>query len=157
MRIYGTISNAATGDSVVGARVMVRIGGREVATSSGSAGEFEWRDDGSHVGEMVELTVEEAGFEPWRTSREIATTDLAIESRLQPVGVAAPAAPRVEPSPTPPEVGVQSPEKRSIPLAWWIVGVLILLVALLGLYCFDRQAAEVHEPEPEPPAPYEYQ
>lgn len=87
MKISGTILNAATGESLANARVILRIGGREVSTHSGPGGDFEWRDDRDHVGEIVELSVEETGFEAWRTSREIATSEAEFTLRLQPVPV----------------------------------------------------------------------
>lgn len=95
MKISGKILNAATDQSLANARVILRIGRREVSTHSGAGGTFEWRDDRAHVGEIVELTVEEEGFEAWRTSREIAASEVELTVRLQPV--------EEEPTPQAPE------------------------------------------------------
>lgn len=149
MKIYGKILNAATNQALAGARMLVRIGGREVSTSSGPTGEFEWRDDRSHVGEIVELTVEEERFEAWRTSHEIATTEIEVEIRLQPIESKA-----VIRQPDAPVVTRNAAEKRSIPVSWLVIGGLIVLLVVLGLYVYlDRQAAK--EPEPEWSAPHE--
>lgn len=108
MKISGKILDAATGESLANVRVVLRLGGREVSTHSGAGGTFEWRDDRAHVGEIVELTVEEEGFEVWRTSREIGASEAELTIRLQQVERLQP----VEEEPAPQAPKAEEPETR---------------------------------------------
>jgi hypothetical protein len=86
MLITGKVVNATTNEPVKGARVVIRVGGREVSTHARADAAFEWRDDQSHAGEVVEVTVREEGFVPWQVTQEVQANEAVFEIRLQPVG-----------------------------------------------------------------------
>jgi hypothetical protein len=86
MLITGKVVNATTNEPVKGARVVIRVGGREVSTHARADADFEWRDDQSHAGQVVEVTVREEGFVPWQVSQEVQANEAVFEIRLQPVG-----------------------------------------------------------------------
>lgn len=86
MVISGRVLHATTRESIEGVRVELRLGDREVSTHTRNDGTFEWRDDQSHAGQVVEISVEQEGFEPWRLSREVHAEEAELEIHLRPVG-----------------------------------------------------------------------
>lgn len=112
MKISGKILNATTDGSLENVRVVLRIGGREVSTHSGPGGTFEWRDDRAHVGEIVDLTVDEEGFEAWRASREITASEAELTIHLQPVVEEIEEPAKQEPEPRAEEPETQEAETR---------------------------------------------
>jgi len=86
MKIHGTIKDAATGQPLAGAKVILQVGETELsALATNAEGKFEHTQEAELTGETLVATVELAGYIAQEVSRKLTRKGASLNLKLLPI------------------------------------------------------------------------